>query len=136
MIALSHGQATETGTVHLDRVCMIVNKTVFAADEIDDALPLINFSEGLYVPVTVRDLLDEFSVGSIVIEVRPAAPVTEPKKRTIFQPAQTIVVDSDPGPGRFPKQVGRLTVFTIRGIQIQKSLFTVLRHKPDFLAVR
>ena len=57
---------------------MIGEKTVLASAEIDYALRFVDFAERLYVPVTIRNLLDQLAIGGVVIDVRPATAVAEP----------------------------------------------------------
>src|SRR5438094_207432 len=114
---------------------MIGNVAVLAAAEIDRSLPFIHAIQRPHIPITFRYLRDQLSVGAVVINLLPAIAAAQPKKRTILQPTQSFVDSFDPGFAGFAKQVRRLAVTWIRSVQIERSLFAILRLKPNFLAV-
>ena len=103
MIPFRHRQAVKTRAIELDRILMIRDEAVLAAAEIDSSLPFIDLIKRTYVPIAVCDLLDEFAVSAVMIDVPPAAAIAEPKKRTVFQLAQAFVNDFDPGLGALAK---------------------------------
>src|SRR5918996_4641533 len=70
-----------------------------------------------------------------MVKMLPAAALAGPQKRSIFQPDR-ILVDRHPGLRRLVNDVCRLTVTSIRKVQIEKSLFAVLRLVDHLLAVR
>src|SRR6266404_2736914 len=116
MISFRAGKAVKTSTVDFDRVLMIRNEAVLAAAEVDSSLLFINLIDRTHVPITVRDLLDQLAVSTVVIDMPPAAAIAKPKKRTIFQIAQTIVYDFNPSLTALAKRCRRLPVIRIGSI--------------------
>src|SRR6266478_6735241 len=91
MISFRAGKAVKTSTVDFDRVLMIRNEAVLAAAEVDSSLLFVDLIDRTHVPITVRDLLNQLAVSTVVIDMPPTAAIAKPKERTIFQIAQTIV---------------------------------------------
>src|SRR5258708_7124070 len=115
---------------------MVRNEAVLAAAEIDYAARFVYLIQRPHVPLTIRDLIDQLSVRTVMIDMPPATAIAKPKERTVFQVAQTLVDDFDPRLGALAKYRGRLAVIGIGGIQIEETLFTILRLVDDPFAVR
>src|SRR5688500_19217244 len=122
MCALSHREASQAGSVELDRIGVIRDIAVFGAGEVNRSLPFIDFIEGADVPITFGYLPDQFSVGSIVINVLPAVTTAKPQKRTVVQPAQTFIDDFNPGLARLAEEICLAAIVRIVGVQVQISL--------------
>src|SRR6266850_532231 len=97
MIPFRRSQTFEARTVKLDCVSVAGDKAVFGAAEVEGAFRFVDLFERTHVPIAPGDLLDELAVGSVMIDVPPAAAVAEPQKRSIIQPLHARVNYFDPG---------------------------------------
>src|SRR5205814_8785653 len=123
-------------SVELDRVFVIGDEAALSAAEVNCSLGIVDRVERTHIPIAFGDLRDLLAVGAVVIDLAPAAAIAEPEKRSILQPLQSVIDDFNPSLGLFAKESARLTVIGIRRIQIEKSLFAILRLKPNLFTVR
>src|SRR5713101_5250981 len=103
MVPFRAGNSAHARAVHLDRIFAIRDEAVLGAAEIDCSLSFVDFVERAHIPIAIRDLLDRFSVGAVMIDMTPAAAIAEPQKRSIIQPSQAVVDSFDPRTRLFAK---------------------------------
>src|SRR5204862_1708572 len=78
-----------------------------------------------HFPRPVRDLLEQLSIGAVVIEVLVAAGLAEPEKRSVFEPHR-IAVRLDPRLGRLAEELLRRAAAGVRGTEVEPRLLAVL----------
>src|SRR5688572_2248731 len=87
----------------------------------------------------LRDLPDEPSIHTVVVEMPPPATLAQPEKRAVFQPDwidARILPSLDPCLARFSEDVSRRAVVRIGTVEVEPRLTPILNLKQDVAAVR
>src|SRR3954469_5373144 len=121
MRAFTGGQARETRTVELDAATVRRDVTLLRRSEIDITVLLVDAFNRTHFPLAVGDLLQEFPVGGVVIEVLPTAALTGPDERAVLQPDR-LLVDANPSLRSLVNDVRRLPIASVGEVDVQKRL--------------
>src|ERR1051326_7872652 len=105
MFARCVRQTREASAVETNAIDVGAEDDALGAGEVNPLIVVIDAVQNAGFPWTVRDLLLERSVSSILIEMFEAAAVAEPQERAILEKCQfLVVIGFDPRLCRFPEQ--------------------------------